>query len=42
VLAAEEAVLEKFQFFLDLLLVLESVVNAFLALGALHPHEIIL
>lgn len=42
VLAAEEAVLEKFQLLLDLLLVLEGVVYAFFAFAALHPHQIIL
>lgn len=42
VLPAESAMLEELQLFLDFLLVLESVVNALLALCALHFHQIIL
>jgi len=40
--ATESAVLQKFQFFLDLFLVFESVVDPFLALSALYSDQIIL
>jgi hypothetical protein len=42
VLSAEKAVLQKFKFFFDFLLILESVIYTFFALAALHSDKIIL
>jgi len=42
VLAAKSAMLQQLQLLLDLLLVLESIVDAFLAFSALYPYQVIL